>query len=157
LNALPDAERKALTADVLNFLATAKPYLVLDGGRLVVAHAGIREEMVGRYDGQVKQFTLYGDVRGFEANGKPIRYDWASEYSGAALIAYGHTPQPGIRFVNNTINLDGGCVFGGTLNALRYPEREIVSVPAHTTYAEYDWPAPPDTIESAALLKSAGA
>lgn len=143
LNDLPDAERVNLTADVLAHLATAKLYLVLDGGRLIVAHAGIKEEFVGRYDGQVKQFTLYGDVRGFEPSGKPIRYDWASEYSGAALIAYGHTPQQSIRFVNNTINLDGGCVFGGTLNALRYPEREIVSVPAQRVYAEYDWPAPP--------------
>jgi protein phosphatase len=155
LNDLPPAERAALTADILAHLATVKPYLVLDGGRLVVAHAGIKEEYIGRYDGQVRQFTLYGDVRGFEPSGKPIRYDWASEYRGAALICYGHTPQQTIRFVNNTINLDGGCVFGGTLNALRYPEREIVSVRAHHTYAEYDWPAPPEPEETAKIAANA--
>jgi protein phosphatase len=134
--ALPEAERDALTGDVLTLLAPAPPYLVLDGGNLVVAHAGIREEMIGRTDGQVKQFTLYGDVRGFEPDGMPIRYDWASEYAGSALIAYGHTPQTEVRFVGNTINLDGGCVFGGELVALRYPERTLFRVPARAAYAE---------------------
>lgn len=138
LKELPEEKRAALTTDVLTYLAAAPPYLVLDEGKLVVAHAGIREEMIGRYDGHVRQFTLYGDVRGFEASGKPIRYDWAQEYQGSALIAYGHTPQEEVRFVGNTINLDGGCVFGGSLNAVRYPEREIVSVPARAIYAYHE-------------------
>lgn len=136
LNALPPGERAALVADILAYLATQPPYLVLDEERLVVAHAGIREEMIGRTDGRVREFTLYGDVRGFEANGKPIRHDWASEYTGSALIVYGHTPQDTLQWVNNTINIDGGCVFGGFLAALRYPERELVTVPARATYAE---------------------
>lgn len=138
LNELPEEARAALTTDVLTYLAAAPPYLVLDEGKLVVAHAGIREEMIGRYDGHVRQFTLYGDVRGFEESGRPIRYDWAQEYLGSALITYGHTPQEEIRFVGNTINLDGGCVFGGSLNALRYPEREIVTIPARAIYAYHE-------------------
>jgi protein phosphatase len=138
INALPEAERERLSADVMTYLATAPMYLILDGGRLVVTHAGIREEMIGQYNGQVKQFTLYGDVRGFDEAGRPIRYDWASEYTGSALIAYGHTPQEEVRFVNSTINLDGGCVFGGSLNALRYPEKTLFSVPARTTYAYHE-------------------
>lgn len=136
LNALPAGERAALVRDILSYLATAPPYRVLDGGRLVVTHAGIREEMIGKKDGRVREFTLYGDVRGFEPSGKPIRHDWAREYRGAALIVYGHTPQDTLRWVNNTVNIDGGCVFGGFLAALRYPERDFVTVPARATYAE---------------------
>jgi protein phosphatase len=139
INALPETERNTLTTDVLTYLAAAPPYQVLDEGRLIVAHAGMREEYVGRTDGQVKQFTLYGDVRGFEpGTNKPIRHDWASEYHGETLIAYGHTPQEKVRFVGNTINLDSGCVFGGELTALRYPEREVVSVPARAVYAYHE-------------------
>ncbi|MBC8103854.1 MAG: AAA family ATPase [Cytophagales bacterium] len=139
MDALPPGEREALVSDILTYLAAAPPYLVLDAGRLIVAHAGMRDEFVGRTDGQVKQFTLYGDVRGFEpGTNQPIRYDWASEYQGAALIAYGHTPQEDIRFAGNTVNLDGGCVFGGSLCALRYPEREIVRVPARAVYAHHE-------------------
>ena len=139
MDALPDAERGALKTDILTYLAAAPPYLLLDEGRLLVAHAGMRTEFLGRTDGQVKQFTLYGDVRGFEpGTNKPIRYDWASDYAGDALIAYGHTPQETVRFVGNTINLDSGCVFGGSLTALRYPEREIVSVPSREVYAYHE-------------------
>ena len=140
LSELPPDERDALTTDVLTYLASAPPYQVLDNGNLVVAHAGIKEEMIGDMtSGRVREFTLYGDVRGFEPDtNKPIRGDWAQDYHGAALIVYGHTPQMEIKFVNNTVNLDGGCVFGGKLAALRYPEREIVTVPARAQYAEHE-------------------
>jgi len=162
IDALPPADRDALVTDVLTHLASAPAYLVLDSGALVVAHAGIREELIGRSGGHVRQFTLYGDVRGFEpGTNKPIRYDWATEYRGPALIAYGHTPRShldwkedpatgrrfvDLPFVNNTINLDTGCVFGGALTALRYPERTLYSVPARASYAYHescDYSRPP--------------
>lgn len=135
LLALPDAERGRLTRDVLAFLEPARCHLILDGGRLVVAHAGITEEYIGRFDETVARFTRMGDVQGTDDDGHPIRGDWAADYAGSALIAYGHTVQDTVRFVHNTVNLDGGCVFGGALHALRYPEREIVSVPALEAYA----------------------
>src|SRR5439155_12096242 len=65
-----------------------------------------------------------------------VRYNWAAEYRGAAAIVYGHTPVPEPEWLNRTINIDTGCVFGGKLTALRYPEKELVSVPAKQTYAE---------------------
>lgn len=152
--ALPESERNTLTADILTYLATAPTHLVLDDDKLVVAHAGIRDEWIGQHHASVKSFTLYGDVRGFEpGTNKPIRHDWASEYAGSAFITYGHTPAPvldwqtdeatGRRYVNlpivnGTVNLDTGCVFGGALTAMRYPEHELYSVPARAIYAEHE-------------------
>ena len=65
-----------------------------------------------------------------------MRYPWAEDYRGDAMVVYGHTPVPEAVWVNKTICIDTGCVFGGRLTALRYPERELVSVPAHEVYYE---------------------
>src|SRR5262249_33162523 len=43
-------------------------------------------------------------------------------------------PEP--EWLNRTVNIDTGCVFGGKLTALRYPEKEFVAVPAAHTYCE---------------------
>jgi protein phosphatase len=112
-------------------------HYVLDGGNLVVAHAGLRERFHGRASRRVREFALYGETSGeTDEYGLPVRYPWATEYRGAALVAYGHTPVPETEWVNNTICLDTGCVFGGALSALRYPEREVVSVPATEVWFE---------------------
>ena len=106
-------------------------HYVLDGGRLVVAHAGLIERYHGRASGRVREFCLYGQTTGeTDEYGLPVRYPWANEYRGRAMVVYGHTPVPAAEWVNNTLCLDTGCVFGGRLTALRYPERELVSVPA---------------------------
>ncbi|MGI5486870.1 polynucleotide kinase-phosphatase [Microtetraspora malaysiensis] len=109
----------------------------LDGGRLVVAHAGLKEAYHGRASGRVRSFALYGDTTGeTDEYGLPVRYPWAEEYRGRAMVVYGHTPVPEPEWVNNTICLDTGVVFGGRLTALRYPERELVSVPAERVWYE---------------------
>ena len=116
---------------VAEFLDGLVSHYVLDGGRLVVAHAGLKEEMQGRGSAQVRDFALYGETTGeTDEFGLPVRYNWAAEYRGQAMVVYGHTPVPEPEWLNNTINIDTGCVFGGRLTALRYPERELVSVPA---------------------------
>jgi len=103
----------------------------------VVAHAGLREEMHGRGSGAVRQFAMYGETTGeTDEYGLPVRYNWAADYRGRATVIYGHTPVPQAEWINNTICIDTGCVFGGKLTALRYPERELVSVPARRTYYE---------------------
>jgi protein phosphatase len=110
-------------------------HYVLDGGRLVVAHAGIKESMQGIDSPAVRKFALYGETTGeTDEFGLPVRYNWAAEYRGQAMVVYGHTPVPKPAWLNNTINLDTGCVYGGKLTALRYPEKELVSVPAHRVY-----------------------
>jgi len=119
-----------------SFLDGLVSHYVLDGGRLVVAHAGLREEMHGRGSGAVREFCLYGETTGeTDEFGLPVRYNWAAEYRGKATVVYGHTPVPEPEWLNNTVNIDTGAVFGGKLTALRYPEREFVSVAAAREYA----------------------
>jgi protein phosphatase len=122
-------------------------HYVLDGGKLVVAHAGLREEMHGRGSPAVREFCLYGETTGeTDEFGLPVRYNWASEYRGKAMVVYGHTPVPEAEWLNNTVNIDTGTVFGGKLTVLRYPEREFVSVAAAMEYATPIRPfAPPRT------------
>ena len=131
------AEPAEFTAQATAFMDKLLGHLVLDDGRLVVAHAGLPEAMHGRASAAVRSFALYGDTSGeTDEFGLPVRYPWARDYRGRAMVAYGHTPVPAAEWVNGTICLDTGCVFGGRLTALRYPEREIVSVPARRVHFE---------------------
>src|SRR6202044_3040970 len=130
-----DAEPEEFRARVERFIDGLISHYVLDGGRLVVAHAGLIERYQGRASGRVREFCLYGQTTGeTDEYGLPVRYPWAQDYRGQAMVLYGHTPVPVPEWVNNTLCLDTGCVFGGRLTALRYPERELVSVPAAEVY-----------------------
>lgn len=130
------AEPPQFQKKVETFLGGLVSHYVLDGGALVVAHAGMKEEMAGRASGAVRSFALYGDPTGeTDEFGLPVRRNWAAEYRGRARVVYGHTPVAQPEWLNNAINIDTGCVFGGALTALRYPELELVSVPAKAQYA----------------------
>ncbi|MDH6138683.1 MULTISPECIES: polynucleotide kinase-phosphatase [Kitasatospora] len=132
------AEPPEFVAEVRAFIRDLVSHYLLDEGRLVVCHAGLPEKYHGRTSGRVRSHALYGDTTGeTDEYGLPVRYPWAEEYRGKALVVYGHTPVPVPSYLNNTICLDTGAVFGGSLTALRYPERELVSVPA-----EQEWYAP---------------
>ncbi|MBU43927.1 MAG: polynucleotide kinase-phosphatase [Spirochaetaceae bacterium] len=120
---------------IMQFLDGLRSHYVFDGGRLVVAHAGLKEEYHGRASGTVRQFALYGETTGeIDEYGYPVRYQWARDYRGEARVVYGHTPVTEAEWVNRTINIDTGCVFGGKLTALRYPEMTLVDVPAREVY-----------------------
>jgi protein phosphatase len=121
---------------VAEFIDDLVSHYVFDDGKLVVAHAGMKESMQGRGSGAVREFALFGETTGeTDEFGLPVRFNWAAEYRGGAMLVYGHTPVPEPEWLNRTINIDTGCVFGGKLTALRYPEKELVSVPARQVYA----------------------
>jgi protein phosphatase len=140
-----EAEPEEFRREVEAFCDGLVSHYVLDGGALVVAHAGLKESLQGRSSARVRAFALYGDTTGeTDEFGLPVRYPWAQDYRGRATVLYGHTPVPAAEWVNDTLCLDTGCVFGGRLTALRYPEREIVSVAAHEVYYEPARPFPTD-------------
>ena len=139
---------------VADFIDDLVSHYVFDDGKLVVAHAGLKESMQGRGSGAVREFALFGETTGeTDEFGLPVRHNWAAEYRGSAMVVYGHTPVPEPDWLNRTINIDTGCVFGGKLTALRYPERELVSVPARAKYAESRRPFLP--VETPAPVLSA--
>ena len=124
-------------SETAEFLRGLESHYLLDGGKLCVVHAGMKERYLLRNSRRVRDFCLYGETNGeTDEWGLPVRLDWAQEYRGDALVVYGHTPTAETNFVNNTVCIDTGCVFGGRLTALRYPERELMSVDAHRTYYE---------------------
>lgn len=130
-----EREPRGFRVSVRDFFASLPTYVWLEGGRLAVAHAGIKDEMLGQETGAVRRFCLYGETSGeTDEFGLPIRYHWAAEYRGKTAVVYGHTPVPAAGWVNNTICIDTGCCFGGALTALRWPEREIVSIGAERVY-----------------------
>lgn len=119
----------------LRLYMNAPPYLWLDDGKLVAVHAGLEEPMIGEFDNDIWVFCLMGKLEEAHGDEFPIRrIDWSRDYRGDTLIAYGHTPCRNAQLSNNTINVDQGCVFGGMLSALRYPENEVVSVAAARPY-----------------------
>src|SRR5262245_9314070 len=148
-----EAEPEEFKTRVADFIDGLVSHYVLDGGALVVAHAGMKESLQGRASGKVRDFALFGETTGeTDEYGLPVRYNWAAEYRGKAMVVYGHTPVLEPEWLNRTINVDTGCVFGGKLTALRYPEKELVSAPARRVYYEPSKPLrPPDTPAQAAL------
>ncbi|MEU4066818.1 polynucleotide kinase-phosphatase [Streptomyces wedmorensis] len=130
-------ETDEFRAQVAEFIDGLVSHYVLDGGDLVVCHAGLPEKYHGRTSGRVRSHALYGDTTGeTDEFGLPVRYPWAEDYRGRAAVVYGHTPVPNTSWVNNTICLDTGAVFGGKMTALRWPERELVDVPAERVWYE---------------------
>jgi protein phosphatase len=130
-----EREPPELKQEIVSFLDELVSHFVLDDGRLVVAHAGLKEDLQGRASARVREFALYGETTGeTDEFGLPVRYNWAGDYRGKAMVVYGHTPVPEAEWTNRTICIDTGCVFGGKLTALRYPEKEIVQVPARKVY-----------------------
>ncbi|WP_259670210.1 polynucleotide kinase-phosphatase [Streptomyces sp. ID38640] len=132
-----EKEDAAFRTEVGEFIHGLVSHYVLDGGGLVVCHAGLPEKYHGRTSGRVRSFALYGDTTGeTDEFGLPVRYPWAEDYRGRAAVVYGHTPTPRATWLNNTLCLDTGCVFGGAMTALRWPERELVDVPAERVWYE---------------------
>ena len=147
-----EAEAPEFRTSVADFIDGLVSHYVFDDGKLVVAHAGLKESLQGRGSGAVREFALFGESTGeTDDYGLPVRYPWAQDYRGRAVVVYGHTPVPEAEWLNNTICVDTGCVFGGKLTALRWPERVLVSVAAAHTYYAPAKPFLPDAAAAPAL------
>ena len=136
---IAELEKKgdSFKAEVADFIDGLISHYVLDDGKLVIVHAGLKEEYIGRGSARVREFCLYGETTGeTDSYGLPVRLDWTSDYRGRATVVYGHVAGRKARMLNNTCCIDTGCVFGGKLTAYRYPERELVSVDAKERYYE---------------------
>jgi bis(5'-nucleosyl)-tetraphosphatase (symmetrical) len=137
LKALSEEERRKVSEQFMRLYEAAPLYDILHNEELVVAHAGIKADDIGKNTRRVKDFVLYGDVTGETyPDGRPVRRDWAAAYNGTAWVVYGHTPVKEPRIKNRTINIDTGCVFGNELTAFRFPELETVSVLSSMPYDE---------------------
>ncbi|MCH9806651.1 MAG: polynucleotide kinase-phosphatase [Alphaproteobacteria bacterium] len=131
---------------VREFIFSLRSHAWLDDGNLVVVHAGLKEEMHGRGSGALRSFAMFGDTTGeVDEFGLPVRLEWARDYRGRAAVVFGHTPTREAQWLNGTLCIDTGCVFGGTLTALRWPEKELVALPALKEYAEPARPLDTDT------------
>lgn len=128
-------QQKIIKGKFMSLYETSPLYQVFEQEELVICHAGIREDLIGKNDSKVKTFVLYGDITGEKnPDGTPVRLDWAKEYHGPYTIVYGHTPVKEPRIIGKTCNIDTGAVFGGNLTALRFPEMNLVSVPSSMPY-----------------------
>ena len=137
-------EPASFRAEVRAWLAALPYRLHLDEGRVVVAHAGLREDLHHSEGREARSVALYGETTGrSDELGLPVRLPWQRDYAGAPVVVYGHTPVSEAEWVGDTICLDTGCVYGGRLTALRWPERELVCVQAHETYVEPPRPLAP--------------
>lgn len=133
--ALSTAKQDRIRKGFISLYERNPLYQQLDNGQLIIAHAGIREDLIGRHDRKTHTFVLYGDITGkTHEDGYPIRRNWAKHHKGKSIIVYGHTPVKEPCIQNRTYNIDTGCVFGGKLTALRYPELELVSVTSSMPY-----------------------
>lgn len=133
IEAMPDTN--IFSREVSNFLEQGKSHYVLDEGRLIAAHAGQKEEYHGQQSVASKEFALNGEITGgLDEFGLPVILDWSRNYTGKAFVVYGHIAKLEAEIHNNTICIDTGCVYGSKLTALRYPERQIISVQSEKTY-----------------------
>lgn len=131
-------ESERLKEQIRDLLIEAKSHYIIqkNGVNLAVAvHAGIKDHYIGKQSPRISDFCRYGDTDGIDDNGKPIRKDWSIAHQSSELILWGHDPRQHPLLVNNTLNIDQGVVFGGSLTAYRFPERKFVSVKSKEDYA----------------------
>jgi diadenosine tetraphosphatase ApaH/serine/threonine PP2A family protein phosphatase len=123
---LPEEELRGL----MQFLDSLPHWITLEDGGLLICHAA--PPVKGKKEKFNKQRAIYGVTTGNrDAQGFPERIDWAPEYDESdseLFVVYGHVTVPQAYILNKSANIDTACVFGGSLTAMRWPEREFVSV-----------------------------
>lgn len=113
------------------FLHSSVSHYVLDEGRLVVAHAGLKEELQGRGSAAVRSFAIHGEWQDECEHLAPLGGppEWVATYQGRARVVYSHPRSASATWINGTINLCTSAGGRGDLTALRYPEMAVESIP----------------------------
>lgn len=126
--------------DIIKFFEAVPFYRSLDSGKLIITHAAFRDHDIFKdpFSNSLRATSLFGPTTGERDHyGLPVRIDWAKARKvtdKSPLIVYGHQIHREPYTYNNTICIDTGCVFGGKLTALRYPEFIFVQVNALEEY-----------------------
>lgn len=130
---LPAGERESWRSRLIEFYAALPWAIRFDLGRAIVAHAAWHADLAHDTisDDHIRSYAMYGPTTGRRSpEGYPDRIDWAPNYHGPEFVIFGHQVYPEPYRNTHAIGIDTGCVFGGALTALRYPEQQTVSVPS---------------------------
>jgi protein phosphatase len=123
------SEREDWRDRLIDFYSNLPWAIRLDAGRLIVAHAAWHADLHEAGPDKLRAYTLYGPTTGRKTpEGFPERIDWAPGYRGPELVVFGHQVYDAPYIHEHAIGIDTGCVFGGALTALRYPELQVLSV-----------------------------
>ena len=138
-NLSPDLREK-LRKKFLNYWEKLPLYLIINDDT-VVAHAGIKDEYIGRTDKEVRKFVLYGAITGkFLENGFPERLDWTKWRKitdKSPKIVYGHQVFEEPYINNKCYGIDTGCVLGNKLTAYLPQIDKFEFVKAKKTYFKF--------------------
>ena len=118
--------------------------LLADEGRLLIVHAAVRADLIGREDEEAERWCLFGNPSP-DGDGGQTRPDWQATYDGDPFVVAGHSVVSEPRYSSaggGSIIIDTGAAHGskardrftgepfdGYLTAFRWPERTTVSVP----------------------------
>ncbi len=119
-NSLSSSLKEKLREKILSYWEKIPLYLIINNDT-VIAHAGIKDEFIGKADKKVRSFVLYGATTGRVLdNGFPERLDWTKWRKlneNSPKIVYGHQVFDEPYINNKCYGIDTGCVLGNKLTA----------------------------------------
>ncbi|WP_457638673.1 metallophosphoesterase [Persephonella sp.] len=139
--ALCEDEREYLRERYINYYQSLPLYIIVNDS-VVVAHAGIKDEMIGKVDEKVRDFVIFGETTGkYTEDGFPERVDWTKYRKineNSPKIVYGHVVYPEPYINNRCYGIDTGCVLGNKLTAYNPFTDEFIFERARKVYFSFD-------------------
>ncbi len=138
---LPKTIQEQYRKKIIEYYSSAPLYVIVNK-ETVIAHAGIKDDMIGKTGKKVKSFVLYGQTTGrYTPEGFPERLDWTKERklkANSPKIVYGHVVFQKPYINNKCYGIDTGCVFGNKLTAYIPQIDTFEFVKAKKTYYTFD-------------------
>lgn len=133
--------QEKLKEEVIKFYENLPLYIVINSD-VVVAHAGIKDEFIGRVDKQVKSFILYGQTTGrYTEKGFPERVDWTKDRKvneKSLRIVYGHVVYDEPYINNKCYGIDTGACLGNKLTGYIPVEDRFIFVKSKKAYYKFE-------------------